>query len=249
LAHALEGIPERQRRALLLREFRGLSYDEIAVELSISVAAVETLIFRARRSVAAQLQSTSKSFGGLTSLLAGFRWFFKGGAAPLKVAAATATIATTATLAIVPLTREDAPARAPVAPASAVAKATAVRQTTVAGVARRPLRPAASSASGRGPGVVGEVPASGQTTVAPLRAPSDASSAGPRSAAALTAQKTQSSPVVTVPSLMIPPVTVPPVSITTPEIDLPAVTVPAITVPAITLPQTDLPKVELPKLP
>ena len=57
LSAALEGLPERQRRALLLRDWRGLSYDEIAVELGSSYQAVETLLFRARKSVAAGLRS------------------------------------------------------------------------------------------------------------------------------------------------------------------------------------------------
>jgi RNA polymerase sigma-70 factor (ECF subfamily) len=57
LSAALEDLPERQRRALLLRDWRGLSYDEIAVELGSSYQAVETLLFRARRSVAAGLRS------------------------------------------------------------------------------------------------------------------------------------------------------------------------------------------------
>jgi RNA polymerase sigma factor (sigma-70 family) len=57
LAAALAGLPERQRRALLLRDWRGLSYDEIAAELGSSYQAVETLLFRARKSVAAGLRS------------------------------------------------------------------------------------------------------------------------------------------------------------------------------------------------
>jgi RNA polymerase sigma-70 factor, ECF subfamily len=56
LSAALEELPERQRRALLLRDWRGLSYDEIAVELGASYQAVETLLFRARKSVAAGLR-------------------------------------------------------------------------------------------------------------------------------------------------------------------------------------------------
>ena len=56
LSAALAGLPERQRRALLLRDWRGLSYDEIAAELGSSYQAVETLLFRARRSVAAGLR-------------------------------------------------------------------------------------------------------------------------------------------------------------------------------------------------
>src|SRR5512142_2574757 len=55
LQDVLEPMPEQQRRAILLREWQGLSYREIADELERSQAAVETLIFRARRSLAAGL--------------------------------------------------------------------------------------------------------------------------------------------------------------------------------------------------
>lgn len=49
---ALMALPLRQRQALLLRYWRGLSYAEIAAELASSKPAVETLLFRARRAVA-----------------------------------------------------------------------------------------------------------------------------------------------------------------------------------------------------
>jgi RNA polymerase sigma-70 factor (ECF subfamily) len=55
LTAAVRELPDRQRRALVLRDWQGLAYDEIAADLAISDAAVETLIFRARRSVAATL--------------------------------------------------------------------------------------------------------------------------------------------------------------------------------------------------
>jgi RNA polymerase sigma-70 factor, ECF subfamily len=56
LETALGGLTELQRRAILLREWRGLSYQEIALELGLSSSAVETLIFRARRSLARGLE-------------------------------------------------------------------------------------------------------------------------------------------------------------------------------------------------
>jgi RNA polymerase sigma factor (sigma-70 family) len=52
LPGALAKLPPQQRRALLLREWQGLSYREIADELGLTQAAVETLLFRARRSLA-----------------------------------------------------------------------------------------------------------------------------------------------------------------------------------------------------
>jgi len=55
LPQALESMPEQQRHALLLREWQGLSYREIAEEMELSQSAVETLLFRARRTLAAGL--------------------------------------------------------------------------------------------------------------------------------------------------------------------------------------------------
>jgi RNA polymerase sigma factor (sigma-70 family) len=48
---ALGRLPLNQRAALVMRELEGRSYAEIADTLGVSVAAVETLIFRARRSL------------------------------------------------------------------------------------------------------------------------------------------------------------------------------------------------------
>ena len=42
-------LPTRQREAVALRDFLGLSYEEVASTLSVSVPVVESLLFRARR--------------------------------------------------------------------------------------------------------------------------------------------------------------------------------------------------------
>jgi RNA polymerase sigma-70 factor (ECF subfamily) len=55
LSEALRDLPSRQRRAIVLRDWQGLSYDEIAAEMAVSDAAVETLLFRARNKVATTL--------------------------------------------------------------------------------------------------------------------------------------------------------------------------------------------------
>ncbi len=57
LKEALEAMPLNQRRAIVLREWRGLSYREIAEELELTPAAVEMLIFRARKSLARALEA------------------------------------------------------------------------------------------------------------------------------------------------------------------------------------------------
>jgi RNA polymerase sigma-70 factor (ECF subfamily) len=54
-------MPERLRRVILLREWQGLSYAEIAEALEVSVAAVETLVFRGRRDLAKALASEAQA--------------------------------------------------------------------------------------------------------------------------------------------------------------------------------------------
>ena len=57
LVRALQRIPPTQREALVLREMEGRSYKEIALILGVSTTALETLIFRARRSLAEELEN------------------------------------------------------------------------------------------------------------------------------------------------------------------------------------------------
>jgi RNA polymerase sigma-70 factor, ECF subfamily len=56
IAAAIRRLPPNQRSVILLREIQGRSYAEIADELDLSLSAVETLIFRARRSLSEELQ-------------------------------------------------------------------------------------------------------------------------------------------------------------------------------------------------
>src|SRR5918992_1676446 len=53
---AFRELPRNQRLALAMREIQGRSYAEIADELELSIPAVETLIFRARRALRTQLE-------------------------------------------------------------------------------------------------------------------------------------------------------------------------------------------------
>jgi len=98
LQDVLEGMPENQRRAILLREWQGLSYREIADELDVSQAAVETLIFRARRALAAGLEQPPEPKrrlargAGFGNLLAGLKTLLLGGGAAVKVAATVAVV-------------------------------------------------------------------------------------------------------------------------------------------------------------
>lgn len=104
LQDVLEEMPENQRRAILLREWQGLTYREISDELGLSQAAVETLIFRARRALAQGLEQDADTWkkrlrrgadvGGAIAcaktLLGG------GGAAAIKLGTTAAVVASAA---------------------------------------------------------------------------------------------------------------------------------------------------------
>jgi RNA polymerase sigma-70 factor, ECF subfamily len=95
LTSALASLTEQQRQAILLREWHGLSYREIAEQLELSQAAVETLLFRARRSLARRLRPV-----GLGSFLPWLRSLAEGGAAKVVVVGVAAIAAATTTEAI-----------------------------------------------------------------------------------------------------------------------------------------------------
>jgi RNA polymerase sigma-70 factor (ECF subfamily) len=96
LTEALARLPVQQRRALLLREWRGLSYAEIANELGMSQSAVETLLFRARRRFARELRDgrdeARRDGLDLASLLGWAKSIFTAGVP--KLAAASLAVGT-----------------------------------------------------------------------------------------------------------------------------------------------------------
>src|SRR3954469_7282318 len=58
ITHALQSLPFNQRTALVMRELEGRRQAEIARELDLSESAVEALLFRARRAMREQLESS-----------------------------------------------------------------------------------------------------------------------------------------------------------------------------------------------
>jgi RNA polymerase sigma-70 factor, ECF subfamily len=238
LTQALGAIPTRQRKALLLREFQGYSYEEISSELGISVAAVETLLFRARRAVAQQLEQTGaasskqRGAGAAASVVELFRWLFGGAAAPLKLAAVTVAVVTTAAL-----SGAGGHKSAPLAPAPVIVKHSTVAPASTVrprNVAPSPARPAATRA-------VAEQ-SSGPTLAVPIAPDVQAASSGPGSQPALSSPVVEPTIATAVPTVSVP-------DLATPEVTLPTVTVPAITVPATTVPAVALPNVQLPTTP
>lgn len=66
LCSALAELPKQQRDAIVLREFYGLSYAEVAAALGLTGAAVESLIFRSRKRLQEQLRPVRAALGALT---------------------------------------------------------------------------------------------------------------------------------------------------------------------------------------
>jgi RNA polymerase sigma factor (sigma-70 family) len=123
LVAALDALPDGQRRAFVLRAVDGLSYREIAGELGVTEAAVETWIFRARRKLAAAVGESRRRLASLSSPVAALKSLLGGSAALKAAAAASVVVATGVSVAPVVRDRERAPAPpkasepAPVTPA------------------------------------------------------------------------------------------------------------------------------------
>ena len=73
LWRAIGELPRQQRRALLLREFSGLTYAELAGALGVTEPAVESLLVRARRELRGRLRPLSGSAGALAAPLGALR--------------------------------------------------------------------------------------------------------------------------------------------------------------------------------
>jgi RNA polymerase sigma factor (sigma-70 family) len=132
LVTALASLPARQRRALVMRELEGRSYDEIAARLGASNGAVRQLLNRARASIRERL-------GALIPVELVTRWMtIAGGASPSRawtLAGSGALVAKLSGVILMSAAPVVAVAPAP-APAHRVAKAaaphvTATRRATV----------------------------------------------------------------------------------------------------------------------
>jgi RNA polymerase sigma factor (sigma-70 family) len=262
---ALSQLPETQRRALLLREWQGRSYAEIAHELGVSRPAVEALLFRARRGLARELGEETKERRhafDLASLLAALKSVLGGGAA-VKVAAGVAAVATVGTVSAgtrqeaVPLVRvpdaagvqrSDSPPFRPGAGAAVVvakpsrAKREAAKAAKAVPAApgkpvRRAAKPAPSVAA---PSAENAPNAPGAEQSAPQPAQAEAPATTPVQAPSLPA----------VPQVPISPPPAPPPAISLPEVPpLPPVQVPQVQVPQVQVPSVPLPQVPAVPLP
>jgi RNA polymerase sigma-70 factor, ECF subfamily len=220
LRAALAQLPDRQRKALLLREWQGLSYADIAEQLGLSLAAVETLLFRSRRSLASRLRTRTKL--GLLDLASGASLLRSvlGGTAG-KAAAGAAALAVVATPVVehelaTPAARADA---APTVQIAHTHKASA--RVTPAAHPKAPLHRAASP--GRAVVATRRPVRPAAPTVAPVSVSAPAPSAPSRATTAPTPAPTP--PTVIQPTTPDPPA-VPPVSL--PPVALPPVQLPPV---------------------
>jgi len=142
LQDVLEQMPESQRRAILLREWQGLSYREIAAELELSQTAVETLIFRARRSLAKGLAEPPAPAekrrmvrgADLGNVLTGLKSILFGGAAAAAKTAAVVAALGAGTVAVAEPASHHPRSRPPALAPASTPPAPALRSTRSAPV-------------------------------------------------------------------------------------------------------------------
>jgi RNA polymerase sigma factor (sigma-70 family) len=252
VADALAELTPNQRRAILMREWQGLSYREIAAELSLSEGAVETLLFRARRSLASKLDRSRGRVWGLSNLGSALAWAktLLGGTAA-QVAAATLVVTAGVTAASPVQLHRSTQAVGP--KHTRTAATPAVRSVKAVTRAQPQATTRATSHAAR-PGPTVAVAPAKATPAKPVAAPVTGTQPTPPPAPPVAdAPAPPAPPPVTAPPAPpapeLPKVEVPPLPPPLPKVELPAVPpvppLPPVNLP--TLPLPDLPK--LPKLP
>jgi RNA polymerase sigma factor (sigma-70 family) len=267
ILRALGQLPFNQRSALVMRELEGRSYEEIADTLGVSVSAVETLIFRARRSLRlkasslraltfVQLPSTLRSFweSGAGEAVTTGGALVGGGAAFKAVAVLVAGLVaggagykavSAGTLAHSSPGKVE-PHAAPTSAVLAASYSVQEREQPGRAVQARVKAPAVTGAPGKAAKPAPDEPQKG--SAATQRGGSSTAGASSPSAAAVGSSGGAASPP-SVPALPPAP-TVP--AVTAPSLP-PTPTVPTPTVPAPTLPSPptipDPPTVPVPTLP
>lgn len=269
LEAALDTLPSKQRDALVLRELRGLSYKEIAIQLGVSVPSVETLIYRARRGLVRELENgaglgrrmtAGLNLGSALSVVKG--WF--AGSAAVKVASA-ASVAALATLAAGDVRQEQGaqPQRAAQSPAAKQSVLDGTQRGSAEGPtpSARPLRrdpgprrphtrpkpasPATLKRAKRPPSAgspaTTEAPPTPAVPVDSQEAPAAAPAAPSPPAPAAVPQPPPTTPAV--PSVAEPP------EIPNVVGDVPPLQVPGVQLPGAQLPPVQVPPVQVPDLP
>jgi RNA polymerase sigma-70 factor, ECF subfamily len=251
LEDALSSIPATQRQAILMREWHGMPYREIAATLGVTQTAVEMLVFRARRSLATALDHGSKparrriasalNIAGLASMA---RSFFGGVTAANMTAAAGVAVVAVGIGGSMPTHNAPVHVRAPHVAPTALAAAQqphaplAVAPTLSSPTLREAARAATGSLKSATPNAAEAptpaAPVSSTTSSSdPASATSQPSPQSPPAGVTPTSPPVQSiaSQIPAVPSIASSAPPLPPVSV--PTTSLP-VTLPTVTVPSVT---------------
>lgn len=266
LPGAIARMPATQRRALLLREWQGLSYREIAADLEITEAAVETLLYRARRSLMANLERPERrgrlSRVDLGSIVAFLKSILSGGGVAKLVIAGVAVTAAVTSLGSSTPSRRTAPshqAQRGVLPTATVghsSKSTLAGPTASARATPSHRARANATASGSPGSARGDAAAPSRGHGKPSAPQTQADSTAPSSPAP-GATKTNPPPQTTTlpistPSLPVAtptlPVTTPSLPVTTPSLPVPTPSLPAST-PSLPVLPPQLPPVPVPTPP
>lgn len=191
LVEGLSEMPALERRAFLLREWRGLTYQEVANELGVSATVVETLLTRGRHRLADRMQdlrrTSKRRILGLSLPWSSFQSLIGSGAVVKGLAGVASIVYVTGAL---PLTEpaSRAPAHHAV-PAVRAAPARPARHERPVShrsahtvVAARPTR--ARTAPSMGPSASPRVPTIPTETSATAAAVADVTSSAPQTEAA-----------------------------------------------------------------
>jgi RNA polymerase sigma factor (sigma-70 family) len=237
LPDALAGLPSNLRTAILLREWQGLSYAEIAGAMDTTVSAVETLLVRARKRLAATLDRQRTALGLFVGLAGRLRVALPA-SEPAKLLAGGALVVATgaAGFGAAVVGSSVSAHRAPHAPAARMLRVARTDSTLYAvapALARRPSSPA--HALGRGAAPAAPKGAATPLPAVPAAAPVASASVEPSPATLPALPATTDATDAALPSL--PPA---PALPSAPDADptglLPQVTLTAPAPPAVPLP-------------
>jgi RNA polymerase sigma factor (sigma-70 family) len=250
---ALAGLPFNQRAALAMRELEGRSYAEIADTIGVSVSAVETLIFRARKTL--RLKASSLRSLAAVPLPTSLTRLFEGGGVVASGGAAAGTgLVIKAAVAIVAAALgtgvggdRSRPATAATHPGTGIVLAPLnkgaddglkTQQVRNAGVRARESAASEGSHASGATGRIGDVGSgTGQATAGQIASTTQASGnqSGPVSQVTASVSDLTSTvqEVVEAPTAALP---VQPPSLPTPPIDIPTAPLPPLPPPPVPLP-------------
>jgi hypothetical protein len=251
---ALGRLPFNQRAALVMRELEGRSYAEIADTIGVSVSAVETLIFRGRKSLrlkasALRVLAAVPLPGSLTQLFGGGGGVVAGGGA--AVGTGFLVKAAVAVVAGVVATGVSSDRQGPTATAAGSTPRLATGQSShrAGGSTARPSS-LARRAKGARPGIQDRVPGRSATIGIGVKNPDGVTAPGaagrqaPHGAGLATAATSSATPALPLPS----PVSNPADTVETAVAAVP--TAPPVQVPSLPPVQVpSLPHVPVPSLP